>query len=57
MTSYRIIPTSDDDRVSFVIVESKDDAPDRIVSEHATEEDAIEYVGQLRERVEFWRRS
>lgn len=55
VTAYRIIPTSDGDKVSFVIVESKDGEPDRIVSEHATEDDAVEYIGQLRDRVEFWR--
>jgi len=55
MTTYRLITMTDDAGTRWCIIESRADASDRIVSEHQTEDDAVEYLGQLRDRTEFWR--
>ena len=59
MVVYRIIivPTDDTRAARFIIMETRDDSGERVVSEHQTEDDAVQYLGELRERDFFWRKS
>ncbi len=54
MTTYRIITMTDDTGTRWCILETRVDGSDRVVSEHQTEDDAVSYIGELRERDFFW---
>ena len=57
MTTYRIITvlTEDTRAPRYTIMETREGGEERVVSEHQTEDEAVEEIAELRTRVDFWR--